>query len=226
MKLNFTIPEVPRHLQTHQVIDLCDYLTVKVLDPMFAQNGVKWDHRFTDFFHVDNSCDPLEPTGTIRFAVPPMFVGQLGQLENAITEELTKLQIKAAPFAYEGVSGITLRPTIVISIVDNPTVLVEPPAVNMSSTRGRVVLRDLLGYKTVNGRYEFATDDLLQRVSSVTEEKIAACTASPVRDTKAPGGVRRAPSPVSMKAVRRCLEEVQLFAQWALSHNYRRLAAV
>jgi len=62
----------------------------------------------------------------------------------------------------------------------------------MSHTRGCLVLRDLLGYQRVNGRYEFAPDDLLKRVSSVTEEKIAACTASPVKALEGP--VCRTPS--------------------------------
>ena len=70
-----------------------------------------------------------------------------------------------------------------------------------------------------------AADDLLKRVSAATEDRIAACTASPVRDRQAPTGVRRTPSPVSMKAVYRCLEEIGLFAEWAINHNYRRLAA-
>ena len=55
--------------------------------------------------------------------------------------------------------------TIRISITENPTALVAPPDVNMSHTRGCVVLRDLLGYQRVNGRYEFAADDLVKRVS-------------------------------------------------------------
>ena len=96
----------------------------------------------------------------------------------------------------------------------------------MSRTRGAVVLRDLLAYQPVNGRYEFTADDLLQRLSHVTEERIAACTASPVKE-KAPrdAAVRRMPSPVSMGAVKRCLDEVRQFAEWALRHNYRSLAA-
>jgi hypothetical protein len=98
-----------------------------------------------------------------------------------------------------------------------------PPAVNMSHTRGCLVLRDLLGYEKVNGRYEFTADDLVQRVSSVTEEKIAACTASPVKVREA---VRRTPSVISMKAIHRCLEEIKQFGLWAMNHNHRRLAAV
>jgi hypothetical protein len=93
----------------------------------------------------------------------------------------------------------------------------------MSNTRGCLVLRDLLGYQSVNGRYEFTADDLVQRVTKVTEDKIAACTASPVKSSE---GVRRTPSPISMKAIRRCLEEVKQFGLWAMNHNYRRLAAI
>jgi aspartate aminotransferase-like enzyme len=85
------------------------------------------------------------------------------------------------------------------------------------------VLRDLLGYQWVNGRYEFMADDLVKRVSAVTEDKIAACTASPVKGAE---GVRRTPSPISMKAVRRCLEEIKQFGLWAANHNHRKLAAV
>ncbi|MEI7940672.1 MAG: hypothetical protein WCK27_28690 [Verrucomicrobiota bacterium] len=60
-------------------------------------------------------------------------------------------------------------------------------------------------------------------MSSVTEDKIAACTASPVKSSE---GLRRTPSPASMKAVRRCLDEVRQFALWALNHNHPKLAAV
>jgi hypothetical protein len=38
--------------------------------------------------------------------------------------------------------------------------------------------------------------------------------------------VQREPSLVSMRAVRRCLDEVRQFAEWALRHNYRRLSAI
>jgi hypothetical protein len=95
----------------------------------------------------------------------------------------------------------------------------------MSLTRGTVVLRDLLGYKPVNGRYEFTADGLLKRLTKVTEQRIAACTASPVREVHSSGAVRRLPSPVSTGAVRRCLEEVRLFAIWAVEHGFHSLAA-
>jgi len=80
-----------------------------------------------------------------------------------------------------------------------------------------------LGYQNVNGRYEFDADDLIQRVASVTEERIAACTASPVKVREA---VRRTPSLSSMKAIHRCLEEVKQFGLWAMHHKHQRLTAV
>ena len=204
-------------------MELCEYLTSNVLEKMFAREGKKWDRRFMDFFTFDNSCDPLEPTGTICFTVPPMFAGRVGELESAITQELAKLRIKTAPFEYERNPSLHAVKAIRISITENPTALAAPPDVNMSRTRGCVVLRDLLGYQWVNGRYEFTADDLVKRVAAVTEDKIAACTASPVKVAE---GVRRTPSPVSMKAVRRCLEEVKQFGLWATNHNHCKLAAV
>lgn len=221
MKVNFTIAGQTKDLQTHQIMELCDYLTAKVLEPMFARQGVKWDARFMDFFSFDNTCDPLEPTGTIKFKVPPVFAGQAGEIETAIQREFALLGIKTGAFGYERETHGAVR-EVSIPIIENPTAAIEPPEVNMSQTRACVVLRDLLGYQKINGRYEFAADDLLKRVSTVTEDKIAACTASPVKSAQ---GVQRTPSPVSMKAVYRCLEEVKRFAQWALSHNYRHLAA-
>ena len=224
-KLTFTLTEQSNPLRTRCIMDLCDYLADRILAPRFAASGVTWKHEYMDFFGFDNTCDPLQPVGTIVFTVPPMFAGNLASLESAIAEELGRLNIKIGSFTPEvrpdDASAMVMR----IHVVDNPTALLQPPEVNMSTTRGTVVLRDLLGYQPANGRYEFAADDLLKRMSTVTEDKIAACTASPVRDKQAPAGVRRSPSPVSMKAVHRCLEEIQQFAQWAMGHNYRRLAA-
>ena len=81
-KLSFTIAEGPIYWRTHRIMELCDYLTGNVLEPMFAREGEKWNRRFMDFFTFDNSCDPLEPTGTIRFAVPPLFAGQCRRAGN------------------------------------------------------------------------------------------------------------------------------------------------
>jgi hypothetical protein len=222
-KLSFTITEGLSHWRTHRIMELCEYLTSNVLEPMFARENAKWNRRFMDFFTFDNTSDPLEPTGTIRFTVPPLFAGRVRELENAITEELAKLRIKTAPFEYERDSVLGTIRVIRIRITENPTALAAPPDVNMSRMRGCVVLRDLLGYKWANGCYEFTAEDLLKRVASVTEDRIAACTASPVKGAE---GVRRTPSLVSMKAVRRCLEEVKQFGLWALNHNHQKLAAV
>ena len=95
----------------------------------------------------------------------------------------------------------------------------------MNTTRGRVVLRDLLGYQPASLRYQFSADDILKRISAITDERIAACTASPVRDPEAPGGVRRAPSSASMRAVRRCLEEIRQYAEWARDRHFQQLEA-
>jgi len=221
-KLNFTLAEAPTGWRTHRIMELCDHLTARVLEPMFTRAGVKWTRQFLDFFGFDNSCDPLEPTGTILFTVPRLFAGQVTELESAILEELGRLGIKTGQFAYERDPVLQTVKAIRIPITENPTASMAPPAVNMSHTRGCLVLRDLLGYQKVNGRYEFTAADLVQRVSSVTEDKIAACTASPVKVRES---VRPTPSAISMKAIRRCLEEIKQFGLWAMTHNHRRLAA-
>ena len=221
-KLTFSITGQPNPLHTRSVMDLCDYLTDKMLVPLFARNGAKWERGFMNFFTFDNTCDPLQPTGTILFQVPPLFAGCAASLEQAIVEELSRLGIKTGPIAHEKHPAVFL---LRIPITDNPTALLEPPEVNMSRMRGTVVLRDLLGYQPVVGRYEFQTEDLLQRLGAVTDDRIAACTASPVRDVEETSGVRRTPSPISMRAVRRCLDEIRQFAEWAMRHNYGKLAA-
>jgi hypothetical protein len=222
-ELDFTISEGPIYWRTHRIMELCDYLTSNVLERMFTREGKRWDRRFMDFFTFDNSCDPLEPTGIIRLTVPPWFAGRVRELENAITQELAKLRIKAGPFEYEHDPVLRIVKTIRISITENPTALTAAPDVNMSRTWGYVVLRDLLGYQWIDGRYEFTAHDLVERVSAVTEDEIAASTASPVKSAE---GLRRTPSPIGMKAVRRCLDEVKQFGLWALNHNHRKLAAV
>ena len=222
-KLSFTIADKPAHWRTDRIMELCEYLTANVLEPLCVKDGVKWQRRFLDHFTFDNTCDPLEATGTVRFNVPPLFAGRVGEVESLIQGELSKLGIRVGAFVYERDPAHGRVESILIPIVENPTALVAPPEVNMSTTRGCLVLRDLLGYQRVNGRYEFAADDLLKRVSAVTDDKIAACTASPVN---LPEGVRRTPSPISMKAIRRCLEEVRQFGAWALTHNHLRLAAI
>jgi hypothetical protein len=225
MKLNFIIEEETSPLHTRTVMELCDYLTARVLDPMFARNNVRWDHRFMDFFTLDNDCGPLDPTGTIRLVVPPLFAGQLGELEKRVVDALAVRGIKPGKIGVVPNPCAPFSKVMVIPILENPSQLVEPPIVNMSRNRGCMVLRDLLGYEQVDGRYEFAADDLLKRVETVTEDKIAACTAAPLREARASGSVKRQPSAIGIRSIHRCLEEVRLFAQWALRHNYRNLAA-
>jgi hypothetical protein len=222
-KLTFTIAENPVYWRTHRIIELCDYLTAKVLQPLFEGVGKHWEPQFMSFFELDNGCDPLEPTGTILFRVPPLLAGREDELVGNILKALWNLKIKTGEFVYERHPVTHAALSVQIPIIENPTALVAPPEVNMSQTRGYVVLRDLLGYEKVNGRYEFTAQDLISRLGTVTEDRIAACTASPVKGQE---GVRRTPSPVSMHAVRRCLDEVKQYAQWAISHNYGHLAAV
>ncbi|MBI5688872.1 MAG: hypothetical protein HZC55_02155 [Verrucomicrobia bacterium] len=226
-KLTFTLTEQANPLRTRSIADLCDYLTDRLLVPQFAANGANWRREYMNFFTFDNTCDPLQPTGTLFFHVPPLFAGCSASLEAAILSELGRLQIKAGPIVHEPRAAAADVITMRIPIVDNPTALLQPPEVNMSRTRGAVVLRDLLGYQPTNGRYEFTADDVLQRLAGVTEERVAACTASPVKEKAAASSrVQREPSLVSMRAVRRCLDEVRQFAEWALRHNYRRLSAI
>jgi hypothetical protein len=221
-KIQFSIADGQLRPKTHRITDLCDYLTTKVLEPMFRSEGAAWNPRFMRFFSFDNCCDPLEPTGTIKFSVPPMFAGRVVEMEHSIRSELSKLQIRTGKFVYDRDPVSQTVRGITIPVTDNPTALQAPPEVNMSQMRGCLVLRDLLGYQKINGRYEFAPDDLLERVSNVTDEKIAACTSSPVKSQQ---GVQRTPSAISAKAIRRCLEEVRLLGVWALEHKHARLAA-
>ncbi len=221
-KLSFTIAGAPAQPRTHRIVDLCDYLTVKVLESMFSREKTSWNTKSMDFFTFDNTCNPLEPTGMVLFEIPRYFAGRSVEVESAIKKELAKLKIKTGPVKYVRAPRTREILSLQIPIIENPTALAAPPEVNMSQTRGYVVLRDLLGYQKTNGRYEFAADDLLARVAGVTEERIAACTASPVKGS---AGVRRTPSAASVKAVRRCLEEVKLLAQWALAHKQRQLVA-
>jgi hypothetical protein len=225
-KLSFTLTEQANPLRTRTIVELCDYLTDKLLVPRFDASGAKWRREFMDFFTFDNTCDPLQPVGTIYFHVPPLFAGCAASLERAVRDELAKLGIKVGRVVTESRPAAPAALILRIPITANPTALLQPPEVNMSRTRGTVVLRDLLRYQPVNGRYEFTAEEILQRLTAVTEPRIAACTASPVREAHSAAGVRRLPSPVSTGAVRRCLEEIRQFAQWALEHNYHHLAAV
>lgn len=222
MKLQFRIVDAPDQMPTHTILDLCDYLTVKVLEPMFLKEGKQWDRRFINFFVMDSSCNLLEPTGVMKLTVPMFFAGRNTELEEAIIAKLYELGIRTGPITYVKPKVHSGAEVMVIPITENPTALIAPPPVNITQARGCVVLRDLLGYRQVDGKYIFASEDILKRASSITEDQIAARVASPVKVGKE---VKRVPSPVTVQAINRCLEEIKRFAQWAVSHNYRQLAA-
>lgn len=224
-KLTFSIIDGPAPLHTRTIMELCDYLTDQMLAPRFAESGAHWEHAYMDFFTFDNTCDPLQPTGTIIFNVPPLFAGCVATLEASIVAELGKLGIKTGRITQEAHPEHPASVMLRIPIKDNPTVLTQPPEVNMSKTRGFVVLRDLLGYQPASGRYEFTADDLLKRLDAVTEQRITACTSSPVQEKKAKARVELQSSLVSARAVRRCLDELREFAEWAVEHKHKRLAA-
>lgn len=224
-KLTFSIADGPAPTPTRTIMELCDYLTDRMLMPRFAESGAHWEHAYMDFFTFDNTCDPLQPTGTIIFTVPPLLAGCAASLEASIVAELGKLGIKTGRISREAPAGQPDAAVLRIPIKDNPTVHTQPPEVNMSRTRGFVVLRDLLGFQPVSGRYEFTTEELLKRLDNVSEQRIAACTSSPVQEKKARARVEVQPSLVSVRAVHRCLDELREFAEWAVEHKKKRLVA-
>jgi hypothetical protein len=222
MKLHFNIVDAPNQLPTHTIMDLCDYLTKHVLEPFLSRDGRPWDSRFMNFFVLDNSCDPMESVGVLQIAVHPYFTGRTSQLAEEIATQLFELGIRIGPIRYEPCERCLGREVMVLPITENPTALIAPPAVNIGYARAQVVLRDLLGYRPVEGRFVFESSDLLNRVSSVTNEQIAATVSSPVKVGR---DLRRDPSPAGVRAINRCLEEIRSFAQWAASHNYSQLSA-
>jgi hypothetical protein len=222
-KFNFTVTDESAGESTHTLLDLCDSLPANALQPLLESEGEHWDRQFMNFLTFANACDPFEPTGTLLLSVPGRFAGRIGQVQEAVNRALRVLGVKTGAWNLDSAESVLGQEVYRIPVLENPTVLIAPPRVNVAYARGCVVLRDLLGYEPVDGRYEFAADDLLQRAAAVTDDKIAACTASPVRVTE---GIRRVPSPMGMVSIRRCLEEIKQFALWASRHNYQRLAAV
>lgn len=223
MRMKVAVTEESDKLHTHQIFALCDYLTAKALDPFFARQGVVWDEQFKEFFCPAPGCNPYEPTGVIHFFPPPAFAGQLGELENEIRAALEAVKIKAGPVQFEYFpDGRTVK-TMVIPIIENPNALSGPPEVVMSDIAARLVLRDVLGYKERNGRFDLESEDLLKRVDSVTPEHVQKCSSSPLRDPKSPRRVSPTPSPVVAGMIHRCLGELRGLAQWARRHNYRRV---
>jgi len=223
--LKFTIKDDQCPWHTHRIMDLCQFLAWNVLAPFCARHGARWDSRFAQSFTHDTSGDPFAATGTIIFTVPPLFSGQTGALEIDIHNALKKLGIQTGPFVFEKAQrGFAIR-TIRIPILENPTKLSGPPDVTMSMISGCVVLRDLLGFSQCNGQFEMMPAELLKRIAAVTEAQIVRYSSSPMRDAGPKKVVKPVSNPITMRAIRRILEELSQFAQWAASHHYQRLLA-
>ena len=219
MSLKFRVPNTEPFF-THRLLELGEYLTATVVEPFCLHHGVCWDRRFKDFFSPSKGSHPLEATGSIDFHLPAYFVGQMGELESRIRSQLEGLGIKLGALTYTNYPGRRMVETIHIPILENPTAVDAPPDVNMSKTAACLVLRGLLGYAQVDGRFELPVEDVLKRVSTITDEQIQKCSVAPLRDPEAQV-VRRTPSAVTMKRVRRCLDELTRFVQWVANHNYR-----
>ncbi len=145
--------------------------------------------------------DRLAPTGTIRFAVPPQLAGQVGELETSITQELAKLRIKAGPFKYERDPALNTVQNILIPITENPTALAAPPDVNMSHFRGCVVLSRAARLPARQRALRVHRRRPRQaRIVCHRGQNRRLLNASPVKGSER---VRRTPSPVRMRRVRR-----------------------
>jgi hypothetical protein len=227
MSLAFNILDETKTTHTHTLDALCGHLSATVVAPFLRSQGVYWDPRFEQYFLHHADSDPFAATGTIEFYPPPMFLGQLGQLEAAIQAELTSLGIKTGPSVPRHYpDGLAVK-VIEIPILTNPTVLSGPPEVSMASNSGRLVLSSVLGYQPANGRYEFTADDLLRRVDGVTEERIERQSTAPVcdRDEPQPRHVKPTTSAVTIHRIRRCLSELRALGEWAKANDYQRIEA-
>ena len=225
MSLAFNILDETQPTHTHTLDALCGHLSATVVAPFLRRQGVYWDPRFEQYFLHHADSDPFASTGTIEFYPPPLFLGQLGQLESAIQSQLSSLGIQTGSFVPRHYpDGLAIK-VIEIPILTNPTVLSGPPEVSMAANSGRLVLSNVLGYQPANGRYEFTADDLLQRVDSVTEDRIASQSRAPVcdREEAQPRQVKPTTSAVTIHRIRRCLLELRALAEWARAREYQRI---
>jgi hypothetical protein len=225
MSLKFEVVDTLPTPDTKRITDICDFLTAKVLYPFLTKHKDHWDYRFIEFFTHEKNCNPFDATGTIDFYPPPRYDNYLGELEESIRFELSKLNIETGPFQYENHPGRMVVRVIHIPVLVNPTGESTPPDVSLSETAACIVLRDILGYQHVNGRFEFRAEDLLKRVSSVTDETIRNRSAAPMKDLKSTKGVVSRPSPATAKTIRRGLDELRQLASWAMNHNCYHLMA-
>jgi hypothetical protein len=224
MSMTFRVSDDADTLYTHRLTDLCHYLTARVLRPFFGRHGVAWEHHWGDFFRQRRGTNPFEATGTIEFCPPLMFAGQLGELENLIRDALAQAGVRTGPFVHAPHPDGLAVEVVQIQVTENPTALYGPPEVNMSNSAACLILRDLLGYQPRNGQFEFAPEDLLQRVAAVTQAQIDALSIRPLKDKRA-NTMLRAPSIYTMKRIQRCLEELKRYGEWALRHDHHQLMA-
>jgi hypothetical protein len=120
MKTRSATAQPPARPESRRIVDLCDYLAETVVQPMLEQSGAKWDRRFMSFFSFDNTCSPLEPTGTLRLTVPPLLAGQAGQLEYAVVRALAALNVRAGALQYQRHPVHHAVQAITIPILENP----------------------------------------------------------------------------------------------------------
>lgn len=224
MGMKFTVLDRQENLNTHRLADLCQYLMAKVVSPFLVARGVQSHPQFKeDCFSPHAESHPFEPTGTIDFFPPPLLLGDLRQLEEALEAELRRIGIKAGMFVREDFPGRLVVRVIHIPILENPTVENCPPEVTMSRSAARLVLRDLLGFQPRNGQLRLTASDLLQRLSLVTDEKIRNCCRAPLRDRGASAKLSSRPSAFTEKRIRRCVSELELWGQWAIRHRFENL---
>lgn len=226
MAVTVTIAEDSEALHAHRLSGICNLLNSSVIEPLLEELNDRWDKRFMDFFMHQPGSSPWEPTGTIEFYPPPSLAAHMDRVEERFTEELQKLGLVLGPIERESYKDRPLVTRVMrVRIVENPNVVSGPPKVDMPDATGRVVLRDVLGFKPVNGQYVFAANEALVRAEKVTEEHIAKCCTSPVKETRASRLPQPKASPADASSIRRCLEELRAFCHWARTNEYERILA-
>lgn len=227
MNFAFTLLDETTRTHTHTLESLCDHLTQTVVVPFLEAHGMRWDLRFEQFFLHDRTSDPFAATGTIVFYPPPLFLGELGQLETDIQHALDEHGIGYGAFGRQYYSdGVTVK-AVAIPVLDNPTARSGPPEVSMSDNSGPLVLRDVLGFQPTGGRYQFTADELLSRIATVTEERVRQRSAAPFRcpNHAAPRVIPPTPSVSTVRRIHRCLGELRAFGEWARERHFQRIEA-
>ncbi len=226
MALKFIVADEGQRFHTHRIWDICEFLAARVVEPFLLERGVRLDPRFTNYFSPARGSAPYEPTGVIEFFPPGLYADQVDTFERAMREVLAPLGIELGPMEREYYEGLPVVRVVRVAVRTNPTAQSGPPEVSMSVSAGRVVLRDLLGFRVEQGRYEFTASELLTRVLTVEEAAVRGCSAAPVKDPAAPRAVRRMASALTVERIRRCLRELEEFARWVLDQKCLRIQVV